>query len=39
MTAGCLLLPVTVWLDGRLRLLAADLDVDEWSVKDKQKHN
>ena len=37
-TADRLLL-VTVWLDGRLRLLAADLDVEDWSVKDKQRHN
>ena len=37
-TAGRLLL-VTVWLGGRLRLLAADLDVEDWSVKDKQRHN
>ena len=41
--AGRLLLPATVWLgglDGRLLLLlAADLNVDDWSVKDKQKHD
>ena len=35
-TAGRLLLLVTVWLDGRLpQLLAVDLDVEDWSVKDK----
>ena len=38
MTAGRLLLPVSVWLGGRLRLLASDLDVDDGSIKDKQRY-